>query len=132
MFCTTVDNNTLMLGILISGGDGAYTSVEVFVPSTRQSCSLPSLPDNLRYHHTMDSHVICGGYYASASTCLSFSSGQWITSHILTEGRDAHSSWQTDQGLVLMGGYDSPVRSEILPMAGEQAGPGFAMQYDNR
>ena len=36
MFCTTVDNNTLMLGILISGGDGAYTSVEVFVPSTRR------------------------------------------------------------------------------------------------
>ena len=50
----------------------------------------------------------------------------------LAEGRDAHSSWQTDQGLVLMGGYDSPVTREILPMTGEQGGPGFAMQYDTR
>ena len=80
----------------------------------------------------MDSLVICGGYYASATTCLSFSSGQWIISHILAEGRDAHSSWQTEQGLVLMGGYDSPISSEVVPRAGEQGGPGFAMQYDTR
>ena len=34
-----------LLGLLISGGDGAPTSVEIFVPSTDQSCSLISLPN---------------------------------------------------------------------------------------
>ena len=57
---------------------------------------------------------------------------EWINSHTLAEGRDGHSSWQTDQGLVLMGGYDSPLTSEIIPRAGEQGVPGFAMKYDTR
>jgi hypothetical protein len=118
----------------MSGGWGAYdgteTNVEVYVPSTGQSCSLPSLPDQ-RYRHTMDSLYICGGYYYSsaATNCLHFSSGQWYTSHTLVESRYGQSSWQTDQGLVLMGGDGSPSTSEIVPTAGEQGGPSFGMQY---
>jgi hypothetical protein len=128
-------NNTLIIismpGIILSGGYGASTSVEVFVPSTGQSCSLPALPDE-RYGHTMDSLLICGGGWDSttaATTCLSFTSGQWITSHTLVEERNYHTSWQTEQGLVLMGGYSSPDTSEILATAGGQGGPSFAMQY---
>ena len=112
----------------MSGGCGAYTNVEVYVPSTGQSCSLPSLPDE-RISHTMDSLYICGGDYSSSTNCLHFSSGQWYTSHTLVEKRYGHSSWQTDQGLVLMGGGGSPSTSEIVPTAGEQGGPSFDMQY---
>merc|ERR1719186_1894257 len=76
------DNKTA--GILISGGHHTTaegTSVEVYVPSTGQSCSLPSLPDD-RWGHSMDmdsitsSPLICGGYdsASTASSCLSFSS----------------------------------------------------------
>ena len=117
-----------MPGIILSGGDGARTSVEVFVPSTGLSCSLPALPDE-RYEHTMDSLLICGGYGSSATTCLSFTSGQWITSHNLVEERYYHTSWQTEQGLVLMGGVHSLDTSEIVATAGGQGGPSFAMQY---
>ena len=117
-----------MPGIILSGGYGASTSVEVFVPSTGLSCSLPALPDE-RYSHTMDSLLICGGSVSSASTCLSFTSGQWITSHTLVEERFHHTSWQTEQGLVLMGGQGFPDTSEIVATAGGQGGPSFAMQY---
>jgi hypothetical protein len=79
----------------------------------------------------MDSLLICGGYDYStaATTCLSFTSGQWITSHTLVEKRYAHTSWQTEQGLVLLGGVYSPDTSEIVATAGGQGGPSFAMQY---
>jgi hypothetical protein len=118
-----------MPGIILSGGYHE-TSVEVFVPSTGQACSLPSLPDE-RWGHTMNSLIICGGPYYSTTptTCLSFTSGQWITSHTLVEERYDHSSWQTEQGLVLIGGNASPITSEIVATAGDQGGPSFAMQY---
>ena len=120
-----------MPGIILSGGDDALTSVEVFIPSTGQGCSLPELPDE-RYDHTMDSLLICGGGYDQpniSTTCMSFTAGQWITSHTLVEGRTRHSSWQTEQGVVLMGGGISHDTSEIVANIGEQGGPAFAMQY---
>ena len=76
----------------------------------------------------MDSLLICGGYY-NATPCLTFSSGKWITSHSLVEGRGDHTSWQTEQGVVLMGGADSPATSETVQMGGEQGEPSFPMQY---
>ena len=127
-------NKTLIIitmpGIIISGGgDGdKLTSVEVFVPSTGLSCSLPGLPDD-RYRHTMDGLLICGGsYYETATTCMSFTSGQWNTSHTLVERRYIHTSWQTEQGLVLMGGVYSKNTSEIVATAGGQGGPSFDLQ----
>merc|ERR1719153_1394297 len=56
----TTNNNTTE-GILISGGD-SYGSVEVFNPTTGQSCELPSLPYQ-RSRHTMDGMTICGGIF---------------------------------------------------------------------
>eukprot|EP00091_Calanus_sinicus_P014953 TRINITY_DN32764_c0_g1_i1.p2 TRINITY_DN32764_c0_g1~~TRINITY_DN32764_c0_g1_i1.p2 ORF type:complete len:143 (-),score=38.45 TRINITY_DN32764_c0_g1_i1:714-1085(-) len=83
-------------GIVVSGGFDeenfvSYASVEVFVPSTGFSCSLPALPEG-RDGHTMDNWIICGGasgdeHLTSSTTCLSFISGEWITSHILVEER---------------------------------------------
>ena len=120
-----------MAGIVLSGGDDVGDSVEVFVPATGLSCSLPSLPDE-RFYHSMDSLLICGGYDHSptiGTTCLSFTSGKWITSHSLVHDRNDHVSWQTEQGVVLMGGGGSSHTSEIVAMAGEQGGPSFAMKY---
>merc|ERR1711970_232091 len=58
---STTSSTPIMEGIIISGGYGAETSVEVFYPTDdKQSCVLPSLPDQRRYH-TMDSLEICGG-----------------------------------------------------------------------
>jgi hypothetical protein len=118
-----------MPGIILSGGYYAEQSVEVFVPSTGLSCSLPSLPYQ-RYYHTMDSLLICGGEYSSTS-CLSFTSGQWNKSHTLEEQRYAHTSWQREDGLVLIAGTSSRYTSEIVGVAGGQE-PSFAMQYSTR
>ena len=123
----------ILPGILISGGSPVFTSVEVLFPSTNQSCSLPSLPDG-RYDHTMDtmdSLLLCGGSY-SPTTCLTFSSGKWINTTTLAEERADHSSWQSEQGLVLMGGYTSPNTSEIVRVGAEQGEPSFPMYYSTR
>ena len=88
----------------------------------------------------MNSLLVCGGYYwDTTTTCLTFSSGKWMTSHSLVEERNGHTSWQTEEGVVvLMGGddkggdgsqTDSPTTSELVQMGGEQGEPSFPMQY---
>ena len=132
-------------GIAVSGGDGdAGTTAEVFVPSTGQSCSLPTLPDD-RWYHTMDSKYICGGRYNQTS-CIHLDagniiiysvivliyiicSGKWTISHNLLQNRYYHCSWETEHGLLLMGGVYSPTTSEIVPTDGGEGGPSFAMKY---
>ena len=56
-------------------------------------------------------------------------SGQWSNTYNLTEEREFHSSWDTKQGLVLMGGVYSLTTSEIVPTDGGQGGPAFDMKY---
>lgn len=130
-------------GIILSGGyngevdyedevfSGLEVDVEVFVPSTGLTCSLPSLPDG-RQSHTMDGLYICGGsMYPSIENCIHFSSGEWYISHSLAETRSGHSSWQTDQGIFLMGGFEG-YTSEFLPTTGEQGGQSFPMEHETR
>ena len=112
-------------GLVISGGEGALTSVEIFIPSTNHSCTLPSLPD-WRYHHTMSGLTICGGL-DTKTTCLQLSFGVWGVTHTLRKERWDHSSWQSDQhGLILMGGWGGAMSSEVV----EQGGESFDMRYD--
>merc|ERR1711970_1315210 len=92
-------------GILISGGFDAYMSVEVYSPNYH--CELPSLPDE-RVGHTSDGATLCGGYY-TMSTCITFSSGKWVTSHTLVDKRRDHTSWNNNEEgkTILMGGQFS-------------------------
>ena len=76
----------------------------------------------------MSGLTICGGAN-TRTTCLQLSSGQWSVSHNLTQQRYHHSSWESDQGVVLMGGYlDSALSSEVVG----QGGVAFDMKYDIR
>ena len=104
--------------------------MEVFIPSSNLSCSLPSLPQD-RYYHTIDGLYICGGEGAIANNCLHFMSGQWTSSYTMVRMRRGHTSWMTDQGLVLMGGYDS-ADSEMVPTDGGEGGPAFNLKYSTR
>ena len=116
-----------MTGILVSGGYGdAITSVEVFSPLTGESCSLPSLPDH-RYRHTMDGLLICGGDVTTVS-CLTFSSGEWTRSNTLMEQRTDHTSWQTEEGVVLIGGDYGYYTTELVHEAGVEGELSFDMQ----
>ena len=112
-------------GILISGGDGTGT-VEVY--SLNNHCVLPSLPVEMA-DHTSDEGTLCGGDY-SRNTCITFSSGKWVTSHALAEERAWHISWSTEAGVILMGGLSSGNTSEIISLGDYDAVPGFDMQYN--
>ena len=121
-----------ILGIIISGGGDAYTSVELFNPhDNNQGCLLPSLPDK-RAVHTMNRLEVCGGLYSNTTmtTCSIFTSGQWVTSHALTEKRSYHTSWSTDAGIILMGGEYSGMTTEIISQGEYEGVPGFEIQYD--
>ena len=105
--------------------------MEVFSPRDKTGCLLPSLPDN-RAGHTMDSLEICGGSDSSTTTttCITFTSGQWVTSHALTEERWYHTSWSTDAGIILVGGSGSGMTTEIISQGEYEGVPWFDMQYN--
>ena len=146
-------------GLLISGGYEAETSVELFVPSTGQSCSLPNLPSK-RSGHSMNGFYICGGNedYDSpclvsnswfgetwrtenenctspGTVCVHFSSGQWqLAPQSFVKPRTGHMSWQTEKGLVLISGDYSYFTSEIIPTeeGHEEAGLSFKVENSHR
>ena len=122
----------MLSGILLCGGEGSLDSVEVFLPSSGLSCSLPSLPDP-RAGHTIDNLLLCGGgeYPAlpSNSACLTLSSGEWVTSHTLVSPRYGHTSWATDQGLLLLGGQDHFLESELVSPGEGQGELSFPLQH---
>ena len=104
--------------------------MEVFYPTDdKQSCVLPSLPDE-RWYHTMESLEICGGRY-TRTTCITFTSGQWVTSHAFTKERSSHTSWSTEDGVVLMGGYSGRT-TEIITEGEYEGVPGYDLQYNTR
>jgi len=139
----TVDNErgSNVTGLLIAGGDGDFqvASVEVYVPSTGYSCSLPSLP-HYREDHTMTGMTVCGGAGLEGlnqdllTSCITFLSGEWVTSHTLGMERTGHTSWASPQGTILMGGGSIQFpnvgfTSEILVEDGTSV-PTFHMKYD--
>ena len=123
------DNKTIP-GILITGGRGGETSVEVYSPGYH--CELPSLPD-MRHAHTSDGATLCGGYY-TLTTCITFSSGKWVTSHALAKKRRHHTSWNNkEEGkIILMGGEYSDRTTETITEGENDGVAGFPMKYNTR
>ena len=128
-------NNIPIAALIMTGGynEDGLSSVEVYVPSTNTSCSLPSLPVTT-WDHSQDGLLLCGGSQCSlendgclkgpptrAKKCLTFypDSGLWITTHPLQENRYGHSSWQREDGTVLlMGGRISARTTEFTTTSG--------------
>ena len=115
--------NHFFSAIIITGGGPTLRSVEILHSNGRYWCSLPDLPDD-REGHTQSGLITCGGYLGKGRgkrTCLSFSDGQWNTSHLLQTQSDRveHSSWLSKHGVVLMGGYYAFGKStDILTIEG--------------
>jgi len=129
---TVFGQDTTSEGIILSGGGFFTRSVEVFSPQNGSSCFLPSLPDD-RAYHAMESLLICGGSGELAKdTCISLQGGEWVTSHNMVERRAGHSSWETEEGVLLIGGGTETGSihntSEILPWGGNHGVPAFTMQ----
>ena len=122
----------IISAIIISGS--ISRSVEILRANGSYWCSLPDLPDDRygRFGHTQSGLVACGGWDRDTPTsCLTFSSGLWKTSHQLQHSRYLHSSWMSQHGIVLMGGSGRPTTTEILTDDG-QSSPSFTLKYRTR
>jgi len=128
MTSTTATNSTT--AIIITGGFQASTKVEILRENGGYWCSLPDLPDE-RYSHTQSGLITCGGGATSDSwtSCLSFTNGQWVTSHQLQQSRYQHSSWMSQHGVLLVGGSDSGNSTEKLTENGGST-QAFTLEYD--
>ena len=114
----------------MSGGNegaGDFQSVEALQSDGSPGCSqepsrssLLDLPKG-RSGHTQTGLVVCGGGVASdtLTTCVKFSfhqsvHGSWIQVNKLKKRRAYHTSWETPEGTVLMGGSLSGDTTELL------------------
>ena len=128
-----IQQHVLGLGILITGGNRAGRSAEMYIPEFNTTCRLPKLPDQGRSRHTQDGELACGGWYSS--TCIKWSSesGNWTQSHTLRQSRREHVSWATEDGVYLIGGGDSSSdRTTELVMEDGSVEDGFSLRYDTQ
>ena len=116
--------------IIITGGKTGTgePTVELLDEHGTLICNLPNLPEE-RFGHTQTGLIACGGDHQShgISTCLTFQDGSWTYSN-LNEQRYIHSSWNSPQGVMLLGGKSSKRTSEILTEDG-QWNSSFDLQY---
>ena len=123
--------------------------MELYLPSSDVSCSLPKLPyetniveDGIEYHTVESSGLLCGGdgVYGAKNTCLKWNpyNGTWDNWLTLDIQRVGHSSWtpSTDIGTYLIGGVDvledvweARNSTTLIKPDGTQE-PGFKLKYD--
>ena len=130
----------IVSAVLITGsGSSPYgRTAEIYNPLTKTSCSLPQLPE-MRYQHTQDGELACGGPITimegvlSNSTCIKWSpvSGTWTKSHTLIRKRHGHVSWATTSGVYLIGSHYSARTSEKVKVDGSVEGT-FGLKYHTR
>ena len=130
-----------MSGIIITGGEDPLVknAVELMKPDVFfGSCSLPQLPEGRRYH-TQTGLTACGGddyngggdYDAIRKSCVTLSGGSWSISHNLVHQRRFHCAWETDSGIMLLGGRQSPNTTELLNDDGGSE-ERFVLKYPSR
>ena len=129
--------------MLVTGGSTDERSVEVLSAAGASLCTLPPLPTT-RFEHTQNGLLSCGGS-VTTNNCvkLSVEAGDWVVTHNLLEPREAHSSWESPAGLVLIGGLGSAntasilthlvqtgSTTELLSSSDSSSSYSFTLQYD--
>ena len=112
----------MYLAIILTGGQGGNSNYIIYGDGTTY-CTLPpfpppSTPETIQ-GHSQSGLVACGGT-GNPGGCYTFTNGQWVASHSLTEPRRGHLSWQTERvssissggrssesGILLFGGVSS-------------------------
>ena len=109
------------------GGNGADTSAEVWAPPPEEThCTLPDLPSDT-YSPTVD--TVEGRILACyRDNCLELTGTGWEAGPSTLHSRSFHTSAVTAEGLLLVGGNDSPTTTELLPGEGGLAREGFPLQ----
>ena len=122
---------------MISGGNSEQgRTVELYAPEVNATttCMLPNFPDQIRRKHTSTGLFVCGGERDIANEkCITLSpTGSWEKSHTLLYSRSGLSSFQSTDGIILMGGWNSLNTSEIVKPNGEGPYEGFFLKYETR
>ena len=78
-----------------------------------------------RKDHTADGNLVCGGY-PIGGTCYNVLTGDTIN---LINNRFAHTSWMTDAGTYLIGGWDGSSYRTTELIYGLSTQEGFALKY---
>ena len=113
---------------------GVYSStldvVELFNPNTGTSCVITGKLDQPRSDHTGDGNLVCGGRDGDGvyiSSCYNVATGATIN---LLNGRSDHTSWSTNDGIYLLGGYPSSNKRTTELVTGDTTQAGFGLQYN--
>jgi len=109
-----------------SGSTDYSLTTSLYIPSKKQFCELPNVPND-RFGHTTIGFTTCGGWGSSDhqkvnNDCYTFNknSGEWKLAQNWTEGRHrGHVAWETNEGLALVGGWGD-VRTTIFHPNGTQ------------
>ena len=118
LYCLDCLHTLLISAILITGGYPFSATTELFVPSTGDSCQLPSLPVP-SYGHIQNGYLACGGRNTGRN-CLLFDdlTGTWNwTPIVLRHYRMGHVSWSFGEDTLLMGGEHSEMSTELVLQA---------------
>ena len=124
---------SILDGIILTGGfteEKRYGySVEV-VRGDGTTCTLPKMIVK-RTHHTQTGPTVCGGLQ-KLPNCEIFKNGKWRTSHNLKEKRDGSVSWNSPNGIMLLGGIPAYRKTELLSRTSSSTTEQFTLPYDAR
>jgi len=124
--CTTDPCPDPVPGFLISGGypDSSYKKVELFNPSSGNSCPVQDLQEG-RYQHSSCAGLVCGGRSCEKITGTEVSA---LPSLTLRQRRQYHICWTLPgDNIMLLGGLSSPNTTEIV--TGSSSTEGFTLPY---
>ena len=110
----------------------AMDVMEIINMETMSSCVVDTTLDQPRQIHTGDGHLVCGGEdddYNYISSCYNVATGATI--NLLNE-RSSHTSWSTDAGIYLLGGWDGSGYNTTELVTGDTTQAGFGLKYDTR
>jgi len=123
---TTCQGDNCPTGLIITGGQGAETSIETFPPDDANCMNIPPFPAG-RIGHTLSvvengrQLVVCGGSGAETS-CISWISGEeeWTHYATLRQRRTAHAAVRINERIFILGGYESSKTGEIVGDGGRE------------
>ena len=104
--------------------------LEIINLETMTSCTVDTTLNQHRAGHTGDGNLVCGGQYEDynyISSCYNVATGDTIK---LLNERYWHTSWSTDDGIYLLGGYNTGRTTELV--TGDTTQARFGLQYDTR
>ena len=112
-------------------GQGSPSSAEFWTSSPEEmNCLLPEIPNQL----WQPSIAVVGSkaLVCEKSGCLWLEKDGWQTGPATVHMRRYHTSAVTDEGVLLVGGLDSPTTTELVPLNGGESRPSFTLLRGRR